>query len=176
VRRLAAVAAGVLLLPGGALAHVIPAPAFAPAGEPTTVGFTVKNEREGHVTVALELTPPPGVELRPEAPPPGWSASVQGSSVHWTGGRISGSRTLAFATRVTATTRAGLTSFRAVQRYEDGGEVRWEAPFTVLPAVGANAPSEHLGRAIAAGVAGLVVVVGTLAGLHLLRRRRGRAR
>jgi hypothetical protein len=60
--------------------------------------------------------------------------------------------------------------FRAVQRYDDGAEVRWPATLSVLPAEGTAAPSQHLGRALAAGGAGLLVLVGSLLVLRRLRR------
>ncbi len=151
---------------------MIPAPPFVTQNEASDVSFEVPNERAGHATVALDVEPPPGVEIVPEAPPPGWSASIRGSSVRWSGGRIEDAGSLAFRTRVTATVRAGSYAFRSVQRYEDGGKVRWEAAFTVLPASGEAAPDEHVGRAVVAGAAGLVVVVGSLLALHFLRRRR----
>lgn len=149
-----------------------PAPAFVTAEETSVVEFEVPNERADHFTVALDLTPPPGVELKPEAPPPGWSASIRGSSLRWSGSRIGGAEAISFPARVTASVRAGSYAFRAVQRYEDGGEVRWEAAFTVLPASGDAAPDEHAGRALVAGAVGLVVVLGSVVGLHFLRRRR----
>jgi len=151
---------------------VTPAPAFVTQGQPSTVSFEVINERAGKATVGLEIAPPPGVELEPEAPPPGWSAARLGDGVRWSGGRITGADALAFDARVKASARAGSYSFDAVQRYEDGGTVRWKAAFTVLPATGETAPDEHAGRAIVAGVAGLAVVAASLLALHLLRRRR----
>jgi len=171
-RALALAAALLLLAAPAARAHVTPAPAFVEQGESATISFEVLNERAGHATVALELTPPPGVEIEPEAPPPGWSASREGSGVRWSDGRITGADALRFDTRVTASARAGSYAFTAVQRYEDGATVDWKAAFTVLPATGEAAPDEHAGRALVAGAIGLAVVVASLLGLHLVRRRR----
>jgi len=67
-------------------------------------------------------------------------------------------------------TRAGNETFRAAQRYDDGEEVRWPATLSVLPAAGDKAPSQHLGRALAAGTAGLLLLGGSLLVLRLLRR------
>jgi hypothetical protein len=136
------------------------------------VSFEVRNERDGRATVALDLVPPAGVELKPEAPPLGWSASIRGSGVRWSGGRITGASALSFDAKVRASARAGSYAFTAVQRYDDGRTVDWEASFTVLPASGAAAPDEHVGRALVAGVAGLAIVVASLLLLHVLRRRR----
>jgi hypothetical protein len=150
---------------------VTPDPPFVKTREPTTVAFQTPNERRGHATVAVTVTPPPGVQMRPEAPPPGWSAVITGSGVRWSGGRITGTSSVPFAAKVTATTRTGSYAFDAVQRYDDGRIVRWQAAFTVLPG-SSGGPDEHLGRAIVAGAAGLGVVAASLIGLHLLRRRR----
>jgi hypothetical protein len=168
----AVAAALALALPAAAVAHVIPAPPFASAGEPTLVVFDVVNERDRRATVALELEPLPGFELVPQAPPPGWSASRRDGGVVWTGGRIEGVDSLGFPAEVTATVRAGAYAFRAVQLYDDGEEVEWDAAFTVLPATGDAAPAQHAGRALVAGAVGLVVVLGSLVALHLVRRRR----
>jgi hypothetical protein len=78
---------------------------------------------------------------------------------------------VAFPIRVLARTRAGNQTFRAVQSYDDGQDVRWPAALSVLPAEGNEAPSQHLGRALAAAAAGLVVLVGSFLLLRLLRRR-----
>ena len=96
---------------------------------------------------------------------------MQTTHVRWSGGRIEGRRTVGFPIHVLARTRAGNQTFRAVQRYDDGQEVRWPATLSVLPAEGDTAPSQHLGRALAAGAAGLVVLVGSFLALRLLRRR-----
>ena len=141
-------------------------------GKATTVQFTTQNERARRDTVALVLTAPPRVELEPEAPPPGWSVAIVGDGLRWSGGRIEGSSFVSFPARVTARVAPGAYAFRAVQRYEDGRLVRWEAAFTVLPGAEGASPDQHLGRAIAAGVLGLLVVGGSLLGVHLLRRRR----
>ena len=55
----------------------------------------------------------------------------------WTGGRIEGTDVVSFPLEVTARTEPGNETFRAVQRYDDGESVRWEASLTVVPATGA---------------------------------------
>lgn len=150
----------------------MPEPSFVTAETPTTVTFTAQNERPRSATVTLELTPPLDVELAPEAAPPGWSADVRGRSIRWSGGRIEGAGFTSFPARVTAGLPPGSYVFRAVQRYEDGGTVRWDSAFTVLPGSGDATPDQHLGRAIVAGVVGLAVVAASLLGLGVLRRRR----
>lgn len=164
--------AGLLLAPQAAVGHVVPEPPFVTRGEATTVSFTVQNERARHDTVELQLAPPPRVELRPAAPPPGWTAVLDGETLRWRGGRIAGGATVSFPARVTADAPAGSYAFRAVQRYEDGERVSWEAPFTVLPGSRSPAPQQQLRRAVVAGAVGLVLVAASLLALHALRGRR----
>lgn len=171
-RRLAvASGAAALALPASGSAHVTISPGYVEADAAATIAFETPNERPPHATVALEIDAPPGVALERLPPPRGWSVEVDTTSARWSGGRIEGTRTVRFPLRVIARTRAGNQAFRAVQRYDDGEEVRWDATLSVLPAAGTEAPSQHLGRALAAGAAGLVVLAGSLLVLRRLRRR-----
>jgi hypothetical protein len=72
--------------------------------------------------------------------------------------------------RVLTRTRVGDQVFRAVQGYDDGRQVRWPATLSVLPATGAEASSQDRGRVIAASVAGLLVLAGSVLVLRRLRR------
>jgi uncharacterized protein YcnI len=166
---LSAIAA--LVLPGRSDAHVTITPTYVEADTTSTIRFETPNERPPHATISLSIEAPPGVAFSREAPPPGWKVDVQTTRVEWSGGHIEGVRTVAFPIRVLARTRAGNQTFRAVQRYDDGQEVRWPATLSVLPAEGEKAPSQHLGRALAAAAAGLVLLVGSFLALRLLRRR-----
>ncbi|HEY1315692.1 MAG TPA: DUF1775 domain-containing protein [Gaiella sp.] len=145
-------------------------PTYVEADTTSTIRFETPNERPPHATVSLTIDAPPGVAFSRENPPPGWRVDVRTTHVEWSGGHIEGVRTVAFPVRVLARTRAGNQIFRAVQRYDDGQEVRWPATLSVLPAEGDKAPSQHLGRAIAAGAAGLVLLVGSFLVVRLLRR------
>jgi hypothetical protein len=145
-------------------------PTYVEADAATTIRFETPNERPPHATVSLVIVAPPGVVFSNAEPPPGWKLDLGTTRVEWSGGRIEGRRTTEFPIRVLARTRAGNEVFRAVQRYDDGAEVRWPATLSVLPAEGAAAPSQHLGRALAAGGAGLLVLVGSLLVLRRLRR------
>ena len=127
-------------------------------------------QRRPHATVSLAIEAPPGVAFSAADPPPGWKLHVETTRAEWTGGRIEGTRTVAFPIRVLARTRAGNETFRAAQRYDDGEEVRWPATLSVLPAEGDKAPNQHLGRALAAGAAGVLVLGVSLVVLRLLRR------
>lgn len=160
-----------LALPAWAGAHVTLSPPFVEAGVETTVAFETPNERPPHATVGLVVEAPAGVSFSAVTPPKGWRLHLETTRVEWTGGRIEGARTFEFRVRVLARTRAGNQVFRAVQRYDDGEDVRWPATLSVLPAEGAAAPSQHLGRALAAAAAGLVALAGSLVVLRRLRRR-----
>lgn len=159
-----------LALPAKALGHVTISPAFVNAGVAETISFETPNERAPRATVALVVEAPAGVTLSPVAAPTGWKVDVRPGRAVWTGGRIEGTRTTAFPVRVLAQTRAGNQVFRAVQRYGDGEEVRWNATLSVLPAEGAQAPSQHLDRALAAAAVGLVVIAGSFLVMRRLRR------
>jgi hypothetical protein len=145
-------------------------PTYVEADTTSTIRFETPNERPPHATVSLVIDAPPGVAFSAADPPPGWKVDVQTTQVRWSGGHIEGRRTVAFPIRVLARTRAGNETFRAVQSYDDGQQVRWPATLSVLPAEGSKAPSQHLGRALAAGAAGLLVLVGSFLVLRLLRR------
>ena len=132
--------------------------------------FETPNERPPHATVSLAIEAPPGVAFSAADPPPGWRLHVETTRAEWSGGRIEGRRTVAFPIGVLARTRAGNETFRVTQRYDDGEQVRWPAALSVLPAEGAKAPSQHLGRGLAAGAAGLLLLGGSLLALRLLRR------
>jgi uncharacterized protein YcnI len=163
-------AALILTLPGTAGAHVTIAPPFVEDGVPTTIAFQTPNERAPHAMTALSVTAPPGITIEDATAPSGWRAAVAGSTVTWTGGRLTGTAELDFPIRVNTRVRAGSHSFVATQTYDDGGTVKWKVDLNVLPATGAAAPRQHPWSAVAAAVAGLLVVVLSVLGLRRLRR------
>jgi uncharacterized protein YcnI len=160
-----------LVLAPAAVAHVTPSPAFVEAGVEATVRFETPNERPGQATTSLRLEAPAGVELARAAAPPGWELSLAGGIATWTGGRIEDDAAVSFPLEVTARTDAGIQTFRAVQGYDDGAAVRWQASLTVVPASGDDAPSQRLGRALAAGAVGFAVIALSLLVLWRARRR-----
>lgn len=160
-----------LALPTAARAHVTLSPAFVEAGAEATILFETPNERAPHATTSLVLTAPDGVELEAADSPPGWTLVVNGQTARWSGGQIENDAVVAFPLDVTARTGAGLQVLRAVQGYDDGQVVRWNATLTVVPAAGEEAPSQQLGRALAAGAAGLAVIGLSLLALWRVRRR-----
>jgi Domain of unkown function (DUF1775) len=166
-------AALALALAPAALAHVTASPSFVEVGVTATVTFETPNERATHATTSLVLEAPPGIELAPVEPPKGWSADFSDDTARWTGGRIEGEDVVAFPVSITARTRAGTETFRAVQAYDDGESVEWTTTLTVLPAAAEQPPSQRLGRALAAGAVGLAVIAGSLLVLRRVRRRDG---
>jgi uncharacterized protein YcnI len=169
VRRLLLVAAVALSLPAAAAAHVVIAPPFVQDGIQSTIAFQTPNERPPHATVGLSVTVPPGVAVDSAKAPKGWQAKISGSTVSWTGGKLTGRTTVDFPVTVTAKVRAGTHQFAATQTYDDGATVKWNAGLSVLPATGADTPKQHPWGAVAAAVAGLVVIGGSV---WLLRRAR----
>ncbi len=145
-------------------------PTYVEADKKATIRFETPNERPPHATVGLVIEAPPGVAFESAPAPPGWKLELQTTRATWTGGRIEGVRTVAFPIRVLARTRAGNQTFRAVQSYDDGEQVRWPAALSVLPAAGNDAPSQHFGRALAAGAVGLLLLLGSFLVIRLLRR------
>ena len=163
------VAAAALVLPVAAEAHVTIAPPFVQDGIKSTIAFQTPNERPPHATVALRVTAPPGVAVDSAKAPKGWQAKISGSTVSWTGGKLTGRTTVDFPVTITAKVRAGTHAFAATQTYDDGATVKWNAGLSVLPATGAQTPKQHPWGAVAAAVAGLLVIGGSV---FLLRRAR----
>jgi Domain of unkown function (DUF1775) len=160
-----------LALAGGAGAHADLTPASLETGGSTRIVARIPNEREGQETTRLTLTFPAGFTIGGAEPSGDWTPQVDGNSVTWTGGRISGAAVVAFALTVKPSLPPGTQEIRLEQGYDDGGTVPTTTPLTVLPALGENAPDQHVGRAIVAGVIGLLVVVVSLLALHMVRRR-----
>jgi uncharacterized protein YcnI len=166
-----AVTVGAFALTPVALGHVTTSPSFVEVGVSSTVAFETPNERAPHATTSLLLEAPLGIELEHAKAPAGWSAEFSGDTARWTGGRIEGEGVVSFRVVVTAGTQAGTETFRAVQGYDDGESVEWDTTLTVLPAAAEAAPSQQLGRALAAGAVGLAVIAGSLFVLRRLRKR-----
>ena len=152
-------------------AHVTMQPAFAEANVATGVVLETPNERAGHTTTRLVVETPAGITVVSASAPDGWSVTYADHRVTWSGGRIGGRDTVDFPLELKATVRAGTYRLRAAQGYEDGAVVRWDTPFTVLPARGAAAPQEHGRRAFVAAAAGVAIVALSLLVLRRLRRR-----
>ena len=124
-------------------------PSFVATGEPTQVLLETPNERPPRATTSLEIVAPPGIDLA--------AAEAPDEDV------------VSFPLRVAGRRSPGNAVFQALQRYDDGAVVRWEATLTVVPAAEAG-PDQHLGRAFVAGAVGLAVLAGSFFALRLLRR------
>jgi uncharacterized protein YcnI len=151
-----------------ALAHVTVLPTYLEDGQRSTLVFAAPNERPPHAVTRLTVTVPTGIALAAASPPEGWTLRIVGGSATWSGGRTAPREIGVF--RLGATTEIAPTavSLVAVQRYDDGGTVRWTIPFTILPA--SHPPKEHLWPALIAGAVGLVAIAGGLTFLRLRRR------
>jgi len=171
VKRVLTATAIALFLPAAANAHVTIAPPFVEDGVETGIAFATPNERPPHATTTLSVTAPPGIAVVSATAPAGWRATVTGTTVTWSGGRIENRATVTFPMRVRAQVRAGTYSFAASQTYDDGATVDWNAQLSVLPAAGAAAPTQHPWGAVASALAGIVVIAGSLVLVRLLRRR-----
>jgi uncharacterized protein YcnI len=171
MRRALVVAATALVIPATAAGHVTISPPFVEDGVESEIALATPNERPPHATIAVRATAPPGISVVSATAPAGWTATVEGSTVTWSGGRLEDRTTVSFPVRILARVRAGAYVFTSVQTYDDGATVRWKADLSVLPAAGAAAPKQHPWSAIGATVAGLIVIAGSLVGLSILRRR-----
>ena len=171
MRRALIVFAAALILPSVAAAHVTIAPPFVEDGVAAEISLTVPNERPPHATVAVRATMPAGVSIESTAAPEGWRATIDGSTVTWSGGRIQGRSATTFPLRIRANVRAGTYAVAASQTYDDAATVRWKSDLSVLPATGGAAPDQRPWAALVAAVAGIVVIAGSLSLLRLLRRR-----
>lgn len=171
MKRALGVAAIVLIVPAAAAAHVIVSPPYVEDGVESEIAFTVLNERPPHATIEVRTTAPPGISIVSATAPTGWKATVDGSTVTWSGGRLENRESASFPVRILARVRAGTYAFTSVQAYDDAATARWKANVSVLPAAGAKAPDQHPWGVVAAAIAGIVVIAGSLIGLRYRRRR-----
>ncbi len=160
-----------LVMPAIAGAHVTIAPPFVEDGVESTISFATPNERPPHATITVSVTAPPGIAVVSATAPDSWHAVVTGSTVQWTGGRLEDRATVSFPMRIRARVRAGTYAFEAAQTYDDGATVKWKSALSVLPATGSAAPKQHPWGALAAALAGVVVIGGSLVLVRVLRRR-----
>ena len=148
-----------LIVASPAAAHVIPQPAYLTPGTPTTITFAAPNERRPHVLTRLTVTAPAGVDLARATPPRGWKLSIADRTATWDGATSAPGLGSPGPFRIVASTSdaPGAVKLHAVQRYDDGGLVRWTVAFTILPGTTAT-PRQHLFPAIVTGILGLAVI------------------
>jgi uncharacterized protein YcnI len=144
----AAVAAGALVLPAAAGAHVTVQPQQVPAGASTVLAVRVPNERDDASTVKVDVRLPPGFVSASWEAVPGWSVRAvkqklskpiqtddgpideQIGEIVWTASSkkagIQPGEFRDFPLSVTMPGKAGQTlTFKALQTYSNGEVVRW---------------------------------------------------
>jgi len=123
-------AAGILLAPEIASAHVVVTPSTISPGETTIFRMSVPNERQTIVN-QVKLAIPNGVtELSPTVHP-GWTITTQKSgdnisSVTWSDGQIPAGQRDDFTFSAIAPAEAGALNWRAYETYSDGTLVAWD--------------------------------------------------
>ncbi len=134
----AVASATVLLAAGGiASAHVDPDPLAMEAGTTGTVAFTIEHGCDGSPTTDLKFEIPDGVTGVTPVDKDGWTATVTGNVVEFTGGPLAADEEDQFAITMTVPAEAGEIRFPVIQTCEQG-ELAW----IEIPAEGAAEP-EH---------------------------------
>jgi uncharacterized protein YcnI len=191
-----------LTFAGPASAHVTVQPGEAVRGSYTKLTFRVPNESDTAATVKLEVELPASIEGARTKPVPGWTATVDGQTIRWEGGRVEPGQFQEFEISVGPLPEVDELVFKAVQTYSDGSATRWieesvegdEEPEHPAPVLTLTADTGD-GRDDAAasddeatdeddedsaetiGIAGIVVgALGLLAGGTALARTRRRTR
>lgn len=113
-----AVAVALALAPG-AFAHVDIEPFSIEPGQPARLTFYAPNEGKSPVT-ELEVLVPADAELAVAEAVPGWTATVQGRTVTWRGGRIPVGQYGLFSAILGAPDSEEKLEFRTTVRYADG--------------------------------------------------------
>jgi periplasmic copper chaperone A len=128
VNRVAALLAGLLLVPATAAAHVKPKVPEAPAGARFTFSFLVDHGCEGSPTTGLSIQLPEGAfDARPVAKP-GWTAQVVEAAVDFAGGPLPDETKDSFSVELVTPNRPGEdVFFPTVQRCQVGA-THWIAP------------------------------------------------
>jgi len=130
-----ATAALVLLAGGIASAHVDPDPIAMQAGTAGTVQFKVEHGCNGSPTKSMKFQIPTGVTGVTAVDKAGWTATVTGDTLEFTGGPLAADQEDHFDISFTAPTTAGDIHFPVIQTC-DVGEIAW----IEIPAEGAAEP------------------------------------
>jgi uncharacterized protein YcnI len=114
-----------LAVAGPASAHVTVQPGEAVQGSYTKLTFRVPNESDTAATVKLEVELPASIDGARTKPVPGWTATVDGRTIRWEGGRVEPGQFQEFDISVGPLPEVDQLVFKAVQTYSDGSEARW---------------------------------------------------
>ena len=123
-----ACAGGLLLTAGIASAHIESDPAAVEAGTAATVGFAVEHGCEGSPTTELRFQVPETVTDAQPVDKNGWTTSIDGRVVTFTGGSLGPTTTDTFAITFTAPAETGTIHFPVVQHCEQGENAWIELP------------------------------------------------
>jgi hypothetical protein len=137
------------------------------SGQVTSLELTGPNERREAMT-GLTVMLPDGLRIVRAHPSARWTASADDSTATWRGGPAEYWAVDTFVLDLDVTASPGQLTFDTVQHYPGGETVTWPVTLTVVPGP-EDEPSQNLGWALAAGVAGLAVVTGL--GVLAWRRR-----
>lgn len=132
------------LLAAPAQAHVVIAPAEAPAGSYARIAFMVGHGCAGAATTAIEVSLPEGLSAARPQPKTGWTIAVENRAVErpiptehglvrqapaaisWTGGPLPDQHYEEFVMLIATPNRPGTTLiFPVIQRCEGGAQHAW---------------------------------------------------
>jgi periplasmic copper chaperone A len=121
----AAASVAVILITGGiASAHVETDPIAMQVGTTATVAFNVEHGCDGSPMTDLKIQIPPGVTGVAAVDKAGWTATVTGDTVEFTGGSLDATTEDHFDLTLTAPTTPGKINFPAIEKCQVG-EIDW---------------------------------------------------
>ncbi|MEZ5179193.1 MAG: DUF1775 domain-containing protein [Acidimicrobiales bacterium] len=151
----AAATAIALVVAGPASAHVHTSPSAVQAGTENTVGFTVEHGCEGSPTTKMEIQLPEGSSGIAGVDGNGFTSSVDGQVVTFSGGEVADGTEATFEVTFTAPDEPGDVPVKVIQTCTEGvnewievqadGEAEPESPAPVL-SITEGAPSETDGE------------------------------
>jgi hypothetical protein len=118
----------VVLATGGIVsAHIDPDPIAIQAGNSATVAFKVEHGCDGSPTTSMSFQIPEGVTDAVAVDKDGWTATLSGRTLEFTGGPLAADEEDHFDITFTAPASAGEISFPIIQTCEQG-ELAWIEP------------------------------------------------
>ena len=121
---LVATATTVLATAGLASAHIHPDPLAMAAGTTGTVGFAIEHGCDGSPTTDLQIQIPDGVTGVGPVAKDGWTSTITGNVVEFTGGSLAADVTDHFDLALTAPAQPGDVHFKIIQNCAQG-ELDW---------------------------------------------------